>query len=598
MPFSWYWGWRPSGGAAAGVGPVLPARRGRLHDCGRVAGRAFQATLVAAASAHLTAVAAAAGNDPHSAPAAPAAAPAQPPAADGKPAAVQYFDIDEYRVEGADRLAQIEVEEAVYPFLGPHRTSEDVEKARAALEKAYVSKGYQTVTISIPQQNVSSRVVVLKVAEGKVGRLRVNNARYFDLDKIKRKAPSLAEGTVPNFNAVTADIYALNQWPDRKITPALRAGETPGTVDVDLNVEDKLPFHGTVELNNRQSPNTEPLRLSATAHYDNLWQRGDSISFTYQVAPQRPADAEVFSGSYLARTDIDWLNILVYGVDSKSNVATVGDLNVVGPGQIAGVRAVITLPARDNLFHSLQIGVDYKHFDENVGSASQASFSSPVTYIPATATYTATFQGEGASTQLDAGVTFGLRGIPGTSDTAAFDQKRFDATGNFIYFRGDVSHTRDLPGGYQVFAKIQGQIADQPLVSSEQFSVGGVDTVRGYLESETLGDHGAVGTVELRTPNIGDWLAQIVPDESGKPRPITGLNEWRLFVFGDAGRAQTIDALPEQQAAFSLASYGVGTRFRVLDYANGIFTFAMPVISQTYTNANGPRVLFRMWGEF
>ncbi len=86
---------------------------------------------------------------------------------------------------------------------------------------------------------------------------------------------------------VTKDIVALNQWPDRKVTPALRAGVTPGTVDVDLNVEDKVPFHASVELNNRQSPNTTPTRITATAHYDNLWQRGDSFSFTYQIAPQR-----------------------------------------------------------------------------------------------------------------------------------------------------------------------------------------------------------------------------------------------------------------------------------------------------------------------
>jgi len=74
------------------------------------------------------------------------------------------------------------------------------------------------------------------------------------------------------------------------VTPALRAGDTPGTVDVDLNVEDKAPIHGTFEVNNRQSPNTTPSRISATAHYDNLWQEGDSFSFTYQVAPQRPKD--------------------------------------------------------------------------------------------------------------------------------------------------------------------------------------------------------------------------------------------------------------------------------------------------------------------
>ena len=38
--------------------------------------------------------------------------------------------------------------------------------------------------------------------------------------------------------------------------------------------------------------------------------------------------------------------------------------------------------------------------------------------------------------------------------------------------------------GISFFAKVQGQIADQPLVNSEQFAGGGLGTVRGYFEVE------------------------------------------------------------------------------------------------------------------
>ena len=144
-----------------------------------------------------------------------------------KPAVTQRFDIDDFAVQGADTLPQIEIEEAIYPFLGPNKSADDVEKARAALEKAYHDKGYQTVSVSVPQQNAQAKVITLKVTELKVGRLRVKNSRYFDLDKIKDRAASLKEGSVPNFGDITKDIVALNQWPDRRVTPALRAGVTP-----------------------------------------------------------------------------------------------------------------------------------------------------------------------------------------------------------------------------------------------------------------------------------------------------------------------------------------------------------------------------------
>jgi hemolysin activation/secretion protein len=528
-----------------------------------------------------------------------AATPAKPQAgAPQKPAAAaQHFDIDDFAIQGADKLSQIDVEEAVYPFLGPDKTADDVEKARAALEKAYHDKGYQTVSVSVPQQNVASKVVVLKVAELKIGRMRVKNSRYFDIDKIKDRAPSLQEGTLPNFNEVTKDIVSLNQWPDRRVTPALRAGVAPGTVDVDLNVEDKVPFHGTVEVNNRQSPNTTPERLSATIHYDNLWQEGSSATFTYQVAPQRPADAQVFSGSYMARVpNNDWLSFLFYGVKSESNVATVGGTNIVGPGEIIGTRAVMTLPTRDNFFHTISIGPDFKHFDQTVGLGTD-TFGSPVTYFPLVTTYNATFQNEKFTTQFSTSVTFGMR--PLGSDLQEFDNKRFDANPSFAHWNIDVSHTQELPQGFQLYGRMQAQVADGPLVSSEQISAGGLDTVRGYLESETLGDDGVIGNLEIRSPNIGEMLQKQMKDEAGAGTPrYTTFNDWRFFAFVDAGHVSIQRALSEQQDKFDLWSYGAGTRFKMFNTLNGIVAMSVPMTDQAFTRAYNPRVNVRVWGEF
>jgi len=524
----------------------------------------------------------------------PANSDAAKPAAAASAAKVR-FDIDEFRVEGADSLPQIEVEAAVYPFLGPNRTSDDVEKARAAVEKAYHDKGLQTVGVSIPQQDAQRGFIVLKVAENRVGRLRVKGSRYFDLAKIKSKAPSVQEGTLPNIQAITKDIVALNQWPDRRVTPALRAGVTPGTVDVDLNVEDTLPLHGSLELNNRQSPSTTPLRAVATVHYDDLWQLGHSLSVSFQEAPQNPKDAMVISGSYLARTDIDWLSVLVYGLKSDSAVATVGGANVVGPGQVIGGRAVMTLPTKGELFQTLSLGADYKAFQQTL-SLTGNSFSSPVTYVPLVAAYSASFQGDGRLTQFNATVTAGLRGIGSTPDE--FDAKRFKATESFIDLHGDVSHTQELSGGAQLFVKVQGQIADQPLVSSEQLSLGGQDTVRGYLESEVLGDYGAAGTFELRTPNLGTYLELKQDNPSGEPVKSHPIDEWRFFAFADAGRAWIREPLVEQQSQFDLASYGIGMRMKALQHLNSYVFIAVPLTSQQVTVARNPRLGFRVWGEF
>ncbi|MEA1157606.1 ShlB/FhaC/HecB family hemolysin secretion/activation protein, partial [Klebsiella pneumoniae] len=72
----------------------------------------------------------------------------------------------------------------------------------------------------------------------------------------------------------------------------------PGTMDVDLQVEDKNPWHASIGLNNDYSADTRHLRSVVSLGYDNLWQLGHAISLTYFTAPQDQDNAKVWSGSY------------------------------------------------------------------------------------------------------------------------------------------------------------------------------------------------------------------------------------------------------------------------------------------------------------
>ena len=255
------------------------------------------------------------------------------------------FDVFEYRVEGATLLPRITVEESVYPYLGEGKTLADVEQAREALEKAYHAAGWLTVLVAVPPQKVDAKMVRLTVTEAPVDRLRVVESRYFSLGEIRAGVPELAEGQVPNFPQMQKELAALNKSPDRRITPVLRPGKTPGTVEVDLKVQDRLPLHGNVELNDRTSQDTTRTRLTASLRWDNLWQQQHALGITVQTAPQEPDESRVFSASYtwpLASGDY----LAFYAVKSDSDVAAVGTLNGLGKGTIAGARYIMPLRSR------------------------------------------------------------------------------------------------------------------------------------------------------------------------------------------------------------------------------------------------------------
>jgi len=518
--------------------------------------------------------------------------PAAPSDAASDPAA-RRFDILEYVVDGNTVLSVPEIEEAVYPFLGESRTADDVDLARKALEEVYQGRGYQAVQVSIPQQGVDNGIIHLQVAENPVGRLRVVASKYHLPSEIKDTAPSLAEGKVVNMKAVQEDITALNQSADLKVTPQLKAGKAPGTVDVDLQVDDSLPFHGSVELNNEYNQSTQPLRVVGSVSYDNLWGVGHSISASYQIAPQNPSDGKVFSGNYTARIPGTPVTLQAYGIASDSDVAAIAGTDVVGRGNIEGVRAIVDLPGTDRYFQTVTAGIDRKDMTQDVVThsgpkSSDTTTRAPVLYYPFSLAYHGSLvdgdpKAGGTETDFDASANFAVQGLG--SDSTKFDVQRYNASKQYFYFKAGVSRTQPLPDDLVLFARIDGQITGDPLLSGEQLSAGGVTSVRGYLEAERLGDYGARSSVELRSPSFG---AHISPK----------INEWRVLAFADAAALWVRNPLAGESTSFSLVGIGVGTRLVVFDDFNAAFDVAFPLLRGAVTAPDSVRVHFRVSSGF
>ncbi len=456
------------------------------------------------------------------------------------------FDVFEYRVEGTTLLPIITVEQAVYPHLGEKKTIADVEKAREALEKAYHGAGYLTVLVSIPQQKVDGGMVKLTVTEAPVERLRVVESRYFSLGEIKAGVPQLAEGTVPNFPQMQKELAALNRSADRRITPVLRPGKTPGTVEVDLKVQDQLPLHGSVELNDRYSQDTTRTRLSASLRWDNLWQKQHGLGLTVQTAPENTDESRVLAANYtwpLASGNY----LALYGVLSESDVAAVGTLNVLGNGTILGARYIVPLRSRsEGFFHTATLGVDYKDFDQSVALIGGGDFNTPITYLPFALGWDGTWLGEGRSTKIGVAFNFHLRGL--VADEQEFAAKRFKGRANYSYLRGTASHGERWSSGWGVELRGSWQLAAQPLISNEQFAIGGVDSVRGYLESAALGDNGVALSLEAATPNFAKRLADSIDD-------------LHLLAFVDGGQVHVREPITAEDR-ITLAGAGVGLRLK------------------------------------
>lgn len=480
------------------------------------------------------------------------------------------FDVMEYVVQGNTVLSPLQVEQAVQPYLGPDKTFKDLEAARLALEKAYQDAGFLSVVVSLPDQRVDTGEVVLDVTQAQVGQLRVTGARHHLPSRIREAMPSLAPGQVPYFPQVQDELDQV-QNASLQVTPLIGAGDEPDKILVELKVEDKPAVSASVELNSRQSFNTERGRLEAQASFNNLFQRGHSLGLSWQYAPTRPSDANTLSVFYgLPLSPKDDLNVSFTHSSSDTPTGTSLGGATLTRGNFYGLRWQHQLdpyqwPAR----HSAFVALDYKdNRDRNESFSGFTTEKPPQRYPVLSVGYDLNWQGQdsvvtnfrtslGTSTRAWAGRTVDCDGVP----LNQFECKRAGARPDFLVLKLGIDHRRGLGGQWQLNASADAQIASGPLASGEQYSLGGIDTVRGYYDYEQAGDQGWNTRLEVVSPA---WLAA---------------GDWRSsgLAFVDRGFVMLKDPLAGQQARVHLGSYGLGLR---VDNGQGLqaaLDVAMPV---------------------
>jgi len=106
--------------------------------------------------------------------------------------------------------------------------------------------------------------------------------------------------------------------------------------------------------------------------------------------------------------------------------------------------------------------------------------------------------------------------------------------------------------------------------------------VRGYLESEALGDSALRAALELHGPSFA----------AGH------FSDLHLLAFVDGATLRVQEALPGQENSYTLAAAGVGVRARMNRFLLGALDLAQPLRDGTTTEQGDTRLHFRLTSEF
>jgi hemolysin activation/secretion protein len=511
------------------------------------------------------------------------------------------FDINAIDVQGNTLMSEENIKQITDSFKGKGKTSDDVEKLRVNLEKAYRESGYPTVQVNIPEQNVEGGRVVLDVVEARIGQVLVNGNRYFTMEKILRDLPVFNQGEILYLPRAQRELNIINMNPDLKVKPVLMPGQVPGTVDVELVVTDKMPLHGSLEVNNRASANTSDLRVNGVIHYDNLWQKEHSLSIQFQTAPEDMDEVKALSLSYMIHAPWNITHLLAfYTVFSDSESAFGEDFKVNGEGNMAGIRYVVPLPGSNRYGHNVTLGLDYKKFKDSLyfGKQGDEADITPVSYMPLSFGYQGSLMNKDSKTTVTAGLNLLPRGT--AMDVKEYENKRYKARANYIAFKAGVEHAAALPYEFGLNLKIDAQVTDQPLISNEQVSAGGMESVRGYRESEAAGDNTVCSSLEIAFPEYFTWFSSRSVKESGENKAEKHVQRYKFrpYVFYDMAYLRLKDPLPREEQPGMIQGTGIGFRGYVTRYINYGFDWGMALNRTDNTDAGDGRGYFRVKWAF
>src|SRR5262245_54380307 len=195
--------------------------------------------------------------------------------------------VKNYEIAG-DTLLSLESLTAVFSkYTGTNITVDDIVKAASDLQLEYRTRGYPTVNVTLPPQQITNGIVKIRVFVGRLSQITVSDRRYFSSNNVMRALPSLRTNLILNGPIFQAELDRANANQERQIYPRLEPGEVENTTRLILSVKDRLPLHGRIELNNQSSPDTPELRINSSVAYNNLWQYEHSLGLQYNFSPER-----------------------------------------------------------------------------------------------------------------------------------------------------------------------------------------------------------------------------------------------------------------------------------------------------------------------
>ncbi len=435
------------------------------------------------------------------------------------------FTVQRVELEGAARLGADAQAGIARPFIGQCVGLKEIRELMREITNRYVEMGLVTTRVYIPQQDMSNGLLKLLVLEGRVGEIRLSEEQAGVY--LATAFPGL-EGEVLNLRDIEQGLDQINRLRSNSATMELQPSERPGLTNILIRNQPGRRVSGGLTLDNYGSPSTGDWRGTLNLSVDHPMGLNDawfaSFSRNLDADSNKRLSESALVGANFAYGYWNWS----FNLSKSRYVSMISSLTqrfrTDGNTETynLGVQRVLSRGQTSKL--TLNAGVTHKD-SKNYIEGSLLTTSSPKltdVQIGLTSVFTA---GAGSWT-LDASAArgikaFGVVALPeaGTGTVPTPFGTRYNAA---------VSYFRPLPlQGIDATwsSSLQMQTSPHFLYGSEQMSVGGLFTVRGFDGTSLSAERGLYWRNDL---------AFTLPAQEG-PVP-KALGRLQAYVAVDVGR--------------------------------------------------------------
>lgn len=407
-------------------------------------------------------------------------------------------------IETSSSIDHAMFDSVIEPYLGIDATNGQLAKLAQQIADIARAKGMLLASSYVPEQQVEMGIVRIIFDAGSIDEVRIDGSSN---QALRNLLEPLVGGPVMQAE-LERRLMLANNIPQISVRKTELLNENGRRILL-VKVEQSKKVSGQLVVDNFGSKNVGPFRAKLSVEAVALLDDSDSMNVTFRTNPADPGELVAASVVYAVGLNNNGTRAEIATAWSRSNIAPsfgLDERNVSSQYASLGINHPLRRSRNANLWVEGQ--VEYLKIEqESFGAILQSD-----TVVTLSVGLSSSLKvGNGwlrAGTQLRQGL--GVFGANGQDDPLS---SRFDADGRFTSARAWASWSGKPVGDVTLRMAVSGQLASEPLLSSEEMGLGGAYVGRAFEFYERSGDQGILALAELGYEILKpvSWVKRLQP---------------------------------------------------------------------------------------